>query len=309
MNNRTRNLSEKKKELLTSGFLSAPASQFEEFDQNIWLNFATFATNITLEHFQGNLSKLTIYDVLTVIGKLRFDFSDIQNNQALNNRKFGEWRNNETGSNFVSLKNAIAENRAVLKNASFNVRTFYDFYSKSASFFDDIKRNLVTSSNQDNSATRLRHLDNIESNLITDFLISSKGFKVTPETFYEIASFANFAFIDTGPDGSEQFFISYYFTDNLEPAFYLSDHPQPLFIEEFIKNRLNLIFRDCINPALPGQEKLQSTAELLWYGHQLMPFQCGTASVFLILTAALLIQNGVAVKPYRVSGLILMPCL
>jgi len=298
MNKRTRNLSEKNKELLTSGFFSAPASQFEDFDQNIWLNFATFATNITLEHFQANLTQLSIYDVLTLIGKLRFDLSEIQNHQVKNNNLFGAWRNNETGSNFLSLKNAIKKNRQLETNSSFDVKTFHDFYSKSSSFFDDIKSNLETSRSLDNRGIRVRKPSTLESKLIIDFLKQNEGFKVTPETFYEVATFVNFAFIDTGPNDSEQVFTSYYFTDNLKPYFLISDHPQPDFFKAFIKDRLDLIFLDCINPAVPGQEKLHCIAELVWFGHQLMPFQRGTASVFLILTAALLIHNSIAVKPY-----------
>ena len=180
---------------------------------------------------------------------------------------------------------------------------YYNSFFKSHFHFEQIKENLELNMVLDPDSIRINNMDDRENGLLLDYLKQNKKFNVKPDSFYDIATFKKYSFIDMSYKDTEHFLTSFYFTANTIPYFFIADHPQPEFISALLNNKLNAIFSDCLNQDYSSIKKLTSTAELIWYCHQLMPFKRGTASILKILAASLLIQNGNSIKPYNGSRL------
>jgi hypothetical protein len=132
------NISTINTELLQSNFFIDASHQFKKHDQNIWVNFAAFSTNLTLEFFKSTINELTIFDTLIFIGKLRFDFAANQQHQTeKGNNIFGIWRDANTGLNFQEINNLVQKKHP---KAPLEVTLYYNSFFKSHFHFEQIKK-------------------------------------------------------------------------------------------------------------------------------------------------------------------------
>ncbi len=291
----------------TVTFFTNDHHNFPDTDQSTWVTFATNTSQLIQNILSVASKQISLIELLQVLAKKRSNFAKQQPGIAPEKiKKFGQWRDGvyTLSSQQVSdsMERRIALNDALKKagkkplSYALNATVSHTAYSKEKPLFGSIMQNLALCETQDASQLVItKEVDQFIRQAVNQ--IVKKKFTISPDSFFDINKYEKYTLIDK--DNITEPLTSFFVLSKPDPTFFvIIEHPQPHIVYSLLTSKVNELFirlMDCKENKTLFIEKL---GEFLWYCHHLMPFERGSASIFLILTAALLQYAEIPLQRY-----------
>ncbi len=292
-----------------AAFFRVKQHDFPKTEQQQWSDFAvTTANNCAniLRVTAAGSADVSLLDLLELIARERNAFAKTQ--PELNEAKradFGRWRDGvydrtvDQGRQVVLRRSAL---NAALQRAGYppvsvdlDVRASLTMYEQVHPLFQGVVDNLERCAKEDPGAVSVTDVNSTSHEIVSN-VIRNK-LTISPANFFDVAKFHKYQLFDDTTQSRP--FTNFFVLSYPQPTFFvIMEHPTPRKVSQMMFGDMNERFKRLLT-LREDTGYLAALADFGWYCHQLMPFERGSASIFLILTAALLSLGNVPFKPYH----------
>ena len=270
-----------------------------------WLSFAEQATRDTLELLRIAGEHLSLLDLLMVIAKQRADFARQEGHSAAGQANtFGQLRDGaynlsldeaaERWQRRIAINRQLRDRQSAASLPELTVTASLTLYDSAHPLFSFIHENLALTKDLVEGCRHVYPLSRGMDDTINGLM--KRSLPGIPSSFFASAKYQQTLLVG-GADAAEHALTRIYYTDTAAPPFYLIEHPAPLLVQALISDHTEKIFRRTLRQK-DTKRYLESLADLNWHCHQLMPFERGSASILLIMTAAMLGFHSIRPRPY-----------
>lgn len=277
-------------------FFTNDHHNFPDTNQSHWTQFASQVSQFIQDILEAAGTSISLIEVLQILALERAKFAQQQPGLAEEKKeKFGQWRESVYSLSSKEISKALQRRKELnelLKKAekpllSPEIQTSisHTLYEQKTHLFTGITQNLEVCEQEDNA-----HLLTIPK---TDRFIRqgmnqiiSERVNISPPSFFDVCEYKKQTIID---DDTETPLTSFFVLSKPAPTFFVVlEHPQPHIVFSLLTTKINKLFLSLLRNKENKNLFIEKLSEFLWYGHQLMPFERGSASIFLILTCSLL---------------------
>jgi hypothetical protein len=279
---------------------------FTGTDQTAWIEFATRTAQLAKNILCSSNADISLIELLQILAQERVKFALEQPGLAEGKaRKFGQWRNDIYGVSAdkaaISMRRRKRLNRALVDDGhaplgfDINISICQTFYVKENPLFSGIIQNIIMCEQEDSENIIVQEVDQGAREVISN-LIKTK-INIKPLSFFDKVEYKKYTLIHKNETAN--IFTRFYIVGNLEAAFFvLIEHPRANLVCSLLKAEVNDAFQALFKLKNNKILFLEMLGTFLWYCHQLMPFERGSASIFLMLTSAMLQSADIQPKCY-----------
>lgn len=280
---------------------------FPKTDQSEWAEFAASTSYYIKDIFEASEATIVLMDVLQLMSLERAKFAATQADLSDDKKEeFGQWRANvySLSSQDIStmMKRRLMLNK-LLKKADKPLLDFdlvtsisHTFYPKERILFNSVINNLDQCEKEDSAHLSIIPTVDTFTKQCIDQIVGDKV-NISPPSFYDISEYKKYTVIDS--DNSSTPLTSFFVLSKPSPTFFIVlEHPQPHIVFSLLNSTVNDLFVSLLACKDDRDLFIKKLSEFLWYGHHLMPFERGSASIFLILNCALQQYAKIPLKRY-----------
>ena len=292
---------------LTAAFFSAGHHDFKETKQSSWITFAANTSQFICDILNAPNVDISLIEILEILAKERNKFAKQQTGIPENQiERFGQWRDKVYSLSLQQSSIALQRKKDLdhcLQKAgcsrpviTIDVFTTQTCYTQKHPFFNCIMANLsLCETNDSENIQIIPKVDNNNKPFIDELI--KKKFNISPPSFFDIVSYKKYTLADN--KDPKNLFTNIIMTSNPSPSFFIAiEHTQPNVTYALLNNHVSDLFQTLLNTKEDKSVFIEKLAEFLWYCYHLMPFERGSASIFLIFTSSLLQLAKVPLKPY-----------